>query len=101
MLKLHQKRNAMSVTSIARLVIHRISIHGIFMLNEQQQQINIILTSLRTQVMKEQELRAKLKKKHADIDRKIEQLKGELGGGVQTTTVGRREKWKRGLIICL
>ena len=56
MLKLHQKRNAMSVTSIARLVIHRISIHGIFMLNEQQQQINIILTSLRTQVMKEQEL---------------------------------------------
>ena len=62
------------------------------MLNEQQQQINIILTSLRTQVMKEQELRDKLKKKHADIDRKIEQLKGELGGGVQTTRVGRREK---------
>ena len=78
MLKLHQKRSAMSVTDIARLIIHRISIHGIFMLNEQQQQTSIILTSLRTQVLKEQESKNRLKKKHADIDRKIKALKVAL-----------------------
>ena len=78
MLKLHQKRSAMSVTDIARLVAHRISIHGIFMLNEQQQQTNLILTSRRTQVLKEQESKKRLRKKHLDIDRKIKALKAAI-----------------------